>query len=57
MIIVPEDVKTSFAEYSKNFGTMGGGAMRIGVNAHCREAYENGKTEGRHAVRSRQIEK
>lgn len=57
MIVTPEDVKTSFAEYSKNFGTISGGGLRIGINEHCRDAYENGKTEGRHAVRSRQIEK
>ena len=57
MIITPEDVKTSFAEMSKNWKSMSGGALRIGVNEHCRDAYENGKTEGRHAVRSRQIEK
>lgn len=56
MLITPEDVKTSFAEMSKNFGTMRGGALTIGINTHCRDAYENGKTEGRHAVRSRQIE-
>lgn len=56
MIVTPEDVKTSFAEMSKNFGTMSGGALRIGLNEHCQEAYESGKTEGRHAVRSRQIE-
>ena len=56
MIVTPEDVKTSFEEMSKNFGTMKGGAMRIGANTHCREAYENGKTEGRHAIRSKQIE-
>jgi len=56
MIVTPEDVKTSFEEMSKNFGTMKGGAMRIGANAYCREAYESGKTEGRHAIRSKQIE-
>lgn len=56
MIVVPEDVKTSFNEMSKNFSTMSGGALRIGCNEHCREAYESGRTEGRHAIRSRQIE-
>lgn len=56
MIVTPEDVKTSFAEMSKNFGTMNCGSLRIGGNEHCREVYENGKTEGRHSVRSRQIE-
>ena len=56
MIITPEDVKTSFAEYSKNFHDMNCGSMRIGANEHCREARERGRTEGRHAVRSRQIE-
>ena len=56
MIVVPEDVNTSFAEMSKNFGTMKGGALRIGINGHCSEAYSHGKTEGRHAVRSKQIE-
>jgi hypothetical protein len=56
MIITPEDVKTSFAEMTKSWGTMNCGSMRIGANAHCKEAYETGKTEGRHAVRSRQIE-
>ena len=56
MIVVPEDVNTSFAEYSKNFGTLGGSGMRIGGNLYCKEAYANGKTEGRHAVRSKQIE-
>lgn len=56
MIVTPEDVKTSFEEKSKNFGTMKCGALHIGINAHCAEAYENGKTEGRHAVRSKQIE-
>ena len=56
MIVVPEDVNTSFAEMSKNFGTMKGGALRIGINEHCSEAYSRGKTEGRHAVRSKQIE-
>ena len=56
MLVTPEDVKTSFAEMSKNFGTMRGGSLTIGINEHCRDAYENGKTEGRHAVRSRQIE-
>ena len=56
MIITPEDVKTSFDEMSKNFGTMNCGAMRVGGNAYCREAREKGRTEGRHAVRSRQIE-
>lgn len=55
MIIVPEDVKTSFAEKAKNFGKLNCGAMRIGGNEHCREAYESGKTEGRHAVRSKQL--
>jgi len=57
MIITPEDVKTSFAEMSKSWKSMSCGALRIGVNEHCREAYESGKTEGRHAVRSKQIEK
>ena len=57
MIVTPEDVKTSFAEMTKNWKTMNGGALRIGINEHCRDAYESGKTEGRHAVRSRQIEK
>lgn len=56
MLVTPEDVKTSFAEMSKNWGTMSCGAMRVGGNSYCREAYESGKTEGRHAVRSRQIE-
>lgn len=56
MIVTPEDVKTSFEEMSKTMGTMKCGALCIGGNEHCRDAYENGKTEGRHAVRSRQIE-
>lgn len=56
MIVTPEDVKTSFEEMSKNWKSMSGGALRIGGNALCREVYESGKTEGRHAVRSRQIE-
>lgn len=56
MIVTPEDVKTSFEEKTKNFGTMKCGAMKIGVNMHCRDAYENGRTEGRHAVHSKQIE-
>lgn len=56
MIIVPEDVKTSFDEKSKDFRNMNCGALRIGCNEHCREAYESGRTEGRHAIRSRQIE-
>ena len=56
MIITPEDVKTSFAEMSKDWKSMRGGALVIGGNTQCREAYENGKTEGRHAVRSKQIE-
>ena len=56
MIVTPEDVKTSFAERAKTMKDMNCGAMRIGINSHCREAYESGKTEGRHAVRSRQIE-
>lgn len=56
MIITPEDVKTSFAEKAKTMKDMNCSAMRIGGDTHCREAYENGKTEGRHAVRSRQIE-
>jgi hypothetical protein len=56
MIVTPEDVKTSFEERSKNFGTMSCGALRVGINGHCAEAYANGKTEGRHAIRSRQIE-
>ena len=57
MIIVPEDVKTSFDDRSKEFGTMKCGALKIGGNEHCKEAYESGRTEGRHAVRSRQLEK
>ena len=56
MIVTPEDVKTSFTEMSKNWKSMNCGPMRIGANTHCREAYESGRTEGRHAVRSRQIE-
>ena len=56
MIITPEDVKTSFAEMTKDWKSMNCGALHIGGNSHCREAYESGKTEGRHAVRSRQIE-
>lgn len=56
MIVTPEDVKSSFAERAKNMKDMNCGAMRIGINSHCREAYESGKTEGRHAVRSRQLE-
>ena len=56
MIITPEDVTTSFEEKSKNMRNMNCGAMRIGADSHCRDAYENGKTEGRHAVRSKQIE-
>lgn len=57
MIVTPEDVKTKFEEMTKNWGTMSGGSLRIGLNSHCQNAYESGKTEGRHAVRSRQIEK
>lgn len=57
MIVTPEDVKTSFAEMSKNFGTMNCGSMRVGGDSYCREAREKGRTEGRHAVRSRQIDK
>ena len=57
MIVTPEDVKTSFAERTKSMKNMSCGAMRIGLNEHCMEAYSNGKTEGRHAVRSRQLEK
>lgn len=57
MIVTPEDVKTSFAEMTKGWKSMSGGALRIGGNEHCREAYESGKTEGRHAVKSKQIEK
>lgn len=56
MIITPEDVKTSFNEMSANWKLMSCGSLRIGGNSHCREAYENGKTEGRHAVGARQIE-
>jgi hypothetical protein len=56
MIITPEDVKTSFDEMTKNWKSMSGGSMRIGGNSYCRDAYESGKTEGRHAVGSRQIE-
>lgn len=57
MIITPEDVKTSFAEMSKDWKNMNCGAMRIGGNTYCREAYENGKTEGRQAMGKRkQIE-
>lgn len=56
MLVIPEDVNTSYAEKSKNFREMSCGSMRIGGNSHCREAYESGKTEGRHAVGSRQIE-
>lgn len=56
MIVTPEDVKTSFDEKAKKMKDMHCGAMRIGANAHCREAYESGKTEGRHAVRSKQLE-
>jgi hypothetical protein len=57
MIVTPEDVKTKFEEMTKNWDSMRCGSLRIGVNSHCREAYESGKTEGRHAVRSKQIEK
>jgi hypothetical protein len=57
MIVTPEDVKTSFAERAKTMKDMNCGAMRIGINSHCMEAYSNGKTEGHHAVRSRQLEK
>jgi hypothetical protein len=56
MIVTPEDVKTSFAEMSKDWKNMSCGAMRIGANSHCREAYENGKTEGRNAMGKKQIE-
>lgn len=57
MIVTPEDVKTSFEERAKSMKNMTCGAMRVGVNKHCAEAYENGKTEGRHAMGKRkQIE-
>lgn len=56
MIVTPEDVKTSFEEMSKTFGTMSCGSLRVGGNSYCREAREKGRTEGRNAVRSRQIE-
>jgi hypothetical protein len=56
MIITPVDVKTSFEEMTKNWKSMGCGSLRIGGNSYCREAYDSGKTEGRHAVGSRQIE-
>ena len=56
MLVTPEDVKTSFAEMSKDWKSMSGGALRIGGNSYCRDAYESGRTEGRHAVRSKQIE-
>ena len=56
MIVTPEDVKTSFEEMSKNWKSMSGGALRIGGNSYCREAYESGRTEGHHAIRSKQIE-
>lgn len=56
MIVTPADVKTSFEEMSKGWKSMSGGALRVGGNTHCREAYESGKTEGRHAMKSKQIE-
>ena len=56
MIVTPEDVQSAFAERSKTMKDMNCGAMRIGGNSYCREAYESGRTEGRHAVGSRQIE-
>lgn len=55
MIVTPEEVKQSFLEMSKDFGTMHN-RVRIGANSRCREVYENGKIEGRHAIHSRQIE-
>jgi hypothetical protein len=57
MIVTPEDVKTKFEEMSKNCSSMSCDSLRIGVNSQCREARERGRTEGRHAVRSKQIEK
>ena len=56
MIVTPEDVITSYAERSKNFGNINCGGIRAGGNAHCREAYESGKNEGRHAMGTKQIE-
>ena len=56
MLVVPEDVNTSYDERSKNFREMRCGSMRVGGNSYCKEAYESGKTEGRHAVGARQIE-
>lgn len=56
MIITPEDVKTSFEEKAKSMKDMQCSAMRIGLNSHCREAYENGKTEGRYAMSTKQID-
>lgn len=55
MLVTPEDVKTAFEEKAKTMRDMNCGAMRIGANTHCREAYETGKTEGRHAMGAKQI--
>ena len=56
MLVVPQDVKDSYAEKTKDFKSMNCGAMKTRANEHCRNAYASGKEKGREAVSSKQLE-
>ena len=56
MLVVPQDVKDSYAEKSKDFKTMNLSGLSTGGNEYCRDAYTSGKEKGRDAVGSRQLE-
>lgn len=55
MVIVPEDVKAKYDEMSKDFKQMHQHTPRTGYDSTCRDAYNDGVIEGRHAVHSRQL--
>lgn len=56
MLVVPEDVKTSFDERSKNFKNMKSAGLNTVYNKSCRDAYAHGVETGRSAMSRKKLE-
>lgn len=51
-LVVPQDVEAGYLEMSKNFVTFN---STVGARSFSREAFDDGRTEGRFAVKARQL--
>ena len=54
-LVVPQDVKDSYKELTKNFNKMSISGLRTCSNDSCSNAYSQGKSEGKSAINRRSL--